>query len=362
MTPRSAARSLLFFTAAALLGSTAGVLPAGAQQAGAQAVPGMKHLSDVWCAPDGSCLGVGLTPGDVGAVVTLRAAGGSGPVRPVPGTESLSSIACPPAGSCVAVGGGGRRGAVVEVGRDGVPGPARTVSGAHMLFDVACATATTCVATGSLTADIPSYPHLATIPLFVVIESGQPGPVRGFPRGTGPVFGIDCPSASTCLIVSRSGFFVLRQVDGGWGMTLRRVTQDPRTGYPTEEISCSSATTCYATAVGFISSGGGLYGVPAIMAVSADGVAGPVQPLSNESGLAYNISCVSGRACTVVGQANGPPAALAIDVVRGSPVATTMWPNVNYFTGVSCVAARTCGMVGNLGNNPFFVWHGPVPA
>jgi hypothetical protein len=57
--PRAAARALLLGTLAALLASTAGVLPAGAQQPTVQAVPGMRYLSDIWCGPNGSCLGVG---------------------------------------------------------------------------------------------------------------------------------------------------------------------------------------------------------------------------------------------------------------------------------------------------------------
>ena len=52
----------------------------------------MRYLADVWCGPDGTCLGVGFTPDNVGAVVVLRAAGPSGPVRPAPGTTGLNQI------------------------------------------------------------------------------------------------------------------------------------------------------------------------------------------------------------------------------------------------------------------------------
>jgi hypothetical protein len=86
-----------------------------------------------------------------------------------------------------------------------------------------------------------------------------------------------------------------------------------------------------------------------------------LQALSSQSGNAYNISCVPGRACTVVGENHLPSAALAIDVVRGSPMARTLWPTVDDFVGVSCIAAATCGITGGFGNTAFFVWHGPVP-
>ena len=364
MRPGAAARALALWLAGAVLASMVGILPAGAQQAPLQAVPGVKGLGELWCGPDGTCLAVGLTPQNVGAVVVLRASGPSGPVRPVPGTATLSSITCPAVGSCIAVGstGGLGPGVVVEVARDGTPGPARAVPGVNGLLDVACPTATTCIATGLLSVDLPAYPYLASVPRFTIIENGQPGPVRDFPRRTGRAIGIACPTATTCIAVFTGGFVVLRQTDGAWSTTLQRVPLTTGGTYPTEAISCSSSTACYATAVAFISAGGGFYGVPAIMPVTADGVAGPAQILTSQSGIAYNISCVAGRACTVVGQTNGPAAGLVVDVVRGSPTAITTWPNVNSFDGVSCIAAATCGIVGGLANDAFFLWHGPVPA
>ncbi len=131
-----------------------------------------------------------------------------------------------------------------------------------------------------------------------------------------------------------------------------------------DQISCSSSTICYATTAASIRSrGGGLYGVPAIMPVTPDGVVGPAQILSTQSGSAFNISCVPGRACTVVGQNNVPPATgLAVDVVRGMPTAITTWPEVNQLWAVSCVAPATCGMAGSRANTAIFVWHGRVPS
>ncbi len=360
----AAVRALSICLAAAVLASLVSVFPANAQQSTAQVVPGLKGLGDLWCGSDGSCLGVGLTPQDVGAVVVLKAGGPTGPVRPVPGTTTLVSITCPASGNCIAVGSasGLGPGVVVEVARDGSPGAVRPVPGVNTLLGVACPTATTCIATGHRSVDLPAYPYLATIPYFTVIENGQPAPPREFPRRTGRVFGIACPSATTCLVAFAGGLVVLRHADGTWNPTVQVLPRTPDGARPTEEISCSSPTVCYATATAFISSGGGLYGVPAIMPVSPDGVAGPARVLTTQSGNAYNISCLPGRACTVVGQSNVPAAALAVDVVRGTPMAISMWPEVNEFWGVSCIAPATCGMVGGRGNTAYFVWHGPVPA
>ncbi|HEX2023891.1 MAG TPA: hypothetical protein VHF00_04260 [Acidimicrobiales bacterium] len=344
------------------MASTAGVLPASAQQRTAQRVPGMSHLDDIWCGPDGVCLGVGIAPGPVGAVVVLRANGQTGPVRTVLGTHRLSGVDCPPGGGCVVVGTGASGGMVVEVSRDGTPGPARSAPGASGLFYVACPTATTCLATGALYVLPPNSAHGFTTPVFTVIANGQPAPAQDFPRGTRNAFGIDCPTTTTCLAVATSAIVVLRDVGGSWLATLRRIPVDSDAGHPMQDISCASSTTCHATASGFVQTPEGYYGIPGMMAVTADGVPGPVQVLSEQRGISNGISCVFGRTCTVVGQKhNGPnaPEGLSIDVFRGSPGPLVVWPEVGHFGAVSCIAPATCGIIGY---NAVFAWHGPVPA
>ncbi len=320
----------------------------------------MSHLDDIWCASDGVCLGVGIAPGPVGAVVVLRANGQTGPVRIVPGTHRVSAIDCPPGGSCVAVGTGASGGMVVEVSRDGTPGPARAVPRASGMIDVACPTATTCLATGARHVFPPDSAHGFTAPLFTVITNGQPAPAQGFPRGTSHAFGIDCPTTTTCLVVATNAIVVLRDTGGTWLATLRTIPVG--SGSPMQAISCGSSTTCFATASGFVQTPEGYYGIPGMMPVTADGVAGPVQVLSNERGISNGISCISGRTCTVVGQKHnlpGPGQGLSIDVSRGTPGPAVVWPGPGLFLAVSCVAPGTCGIVGY---NAVFAWHGPVPA
>ncbi|HEV3401132.1 MAG TPA: hypothetical protein VG078_04860 [Acidimicrobiales bacterium] len=358
MRPRAAVRALVSCTAAVFLAWGMGVSPARAQQAAptAQAVAGMSHLDDIWCGPDGVCLGVGIAPGPVGAVVVLRANGQTGPVRTVPGTDRLSAIDCPAGGNCIAV---GRGGVVVEVSRDGTPGPLRPVPRTSGLSHVACPTATTCLATGSLTV-FPPEPHGVTTSVYTVINNGQPEPARDFPRGTSSAFGIDCPTTTTCLVVARSAIVVLRNIDGVWLPTLRRIPLDSDAGQPTLEISCASSTTCFASASGFVQTPEGEYGIPAMVPVTVDGVSGPEQVLTTQQGIVDDISCVFGRTCTVVGQTTS--GAVSIDVFRGTPAAPVIWENVNVFTGVSCIAPATCGVVGGSYPNALFGWHGPVPA
>lgn len=368
MRRRLALPALLLSAVAAVLAPVGVVLPAGAQQATAQVVPGMSYLDDIWCGPDGSCLAVGTDYQNVGAVVVLRAAGSIGPVRPVPGTDRLSGIDCPASGNCIAVGrgvsGGIVTGVVVEVSRDGAPGPARPVSGSSGMIEVACPTATTCLATGTMHVFPLGSAHGVTTPVFAVITNGQPAPARDFPRARLPytVFGIDCPTTTRCVGVSPGAVVLLSDVGGTWLTTLMIVPPESGRGYPTDDISCASSTTCYATASGAVQTPEGWYGIPGMVAVSADGVTGPVQVLSDQRGISNAISCVFGRTCTVVGQEHTTSRGISIDVFRGTPSPPVIWENVNLFTSVSCIGAATCGMVGNWYPNAFFAWHGPVPA
>lgn len=326
----------------------------------------MWALFDVWCAPDGVCLGVGAVDVGagrlVGAVVVLRTAGPIGPVRLVPGTERLYDIDCPPGRSCIAVGIGTFSTAgpvVVEVSRDGTPGPPVTVPGMTDVSRVACPTATTCLVTGIRRTF--TYPYSPTIYLFSVVTNGQPGPVQRLPRGIrGGSLGIGCPTATRCLVGASNGFGVLTNVNGAWVGDFQPFWSP--TGSPDGEISCPSSTTCFAVARGFVSTGGtGYYAVPAMIPVTADGVAGPVQLLTDRQGSSNDISCVFGRTCTVVGLLHSA-GAVSVDVFRGTPMTPRVWPDATSFFGVSCVAAATCGLVGYGPEGAVFAWQGPVPA
>lgn len=361
MRRRPSVLALVIGSAAVLLASILGIVPAAARVEAARAVPGMRTLLDVVCRDDGSCLGVGYTPQNVGALVLLRAAGPSGPVRPVPGTLRLSGVTCHQGGGCLAVGQGAAGGVAVQVGLDGTPGPLRPVSGATALYGVACPTETTCLATGDvLNPPQPPLFHSTTSPLFTVVTNGQPAPAQRFPRSTRRMIGIACPNATTCLAAGTGAIAVLTGSGGTWSAGVTFAPGSFATGHPTDAISCPT-TTCYATAAGFIPTGDGYVGVPAMMPVSLSGVVGPVQILSNESGFAADISCVLARTCTVVGQDNLAAQGLVVDVSRGSPAPATRWPEVNSFVGVSCVAPASCGMVGNTPTGAVFAWRGPVP-
>lgn len=151
-------------------------------------------------------------------------------------------------------------------------------------------------------------------PVFVVVNHGQPTPARDAAREGGA--GIDCPSATTCLVVGSTSVVILTDTDGNWTATLRRFSAGLATGYPTNSVSCPpSSTTCYSTAAAFIQRPDGYLGVPGMVAVSTDGAVGGVQTLHDQSGNSFDISCVYARSCTVVGQGNFSPRGLIIDVL-----------------------------------------------
>ena len=351
------------FVAVALLVQMSGVAPAEAATASAQSVPGLQRLNDVWCMPGPTCLGVGVTGQGQGGVVLLGPSGPTGPVRPVPGTTELWSVTCSTGGMCLAVGEGPQSGVVVPVASDGTPGAVRSVSVTD-LYGVACPTASTCLAVGTLSTPSGAYPYLINTSWYVVITNGQPGRARSFPPDAGGVMtGVSCPTSTRCVTVGNGTIGLLSSVQGAWTATVSRGPGSWATGagYPTDDVSCPTSTQCYATAAGFVTSGaGGYMGVPSMMAVSADGVPGPVRTLVTASGTTYGISCVGSGTCTVVGQDNGSNSGISIDVARAALPVVTYWANSNDLIGVSCLTAASCGVAGSTVQTGVFGWKGPA--
>jgi hypothetical protein len=355
--------------AVGFLAPTIGALPAEARGPTVHPVVHMRSMTDIWCAPDGTCLGVGQTQwyvdpsGAVGAVVVLEAGGPVGPIRTVPGTVRLSGITCRAEGGCVAVGQGGGSGVVVDVSRDGTPGAVRAVPGSLELHRVACPTTTTCLATGSLLPEDPFFPWPDRSPVFTVITNGQPTPARPMAIGSRRATGIACPTATTCLTAGRAEIGVLIDLGGTWvAQTARRYFAFDG-GAPSEGIDCPT-TSCTATAFSPRPNYSADYyiAVPAIMAVRPDGIAGPAQVLIRNEGDLTDISCLGSRTCTVVGKDARSGLGMTIDVIRGWTAGVTLWPETyDGLTGVDCVGLATCGIVGNTPGYAVFAWHGPIP-
>ena len=248
----------------------------------------------------------------------------------------------------------------MNVAPDGTPGAVWTVPDAFSLHDVACPTPLTCLATGHLNLPRPPFSDAPTpvAPLFVVIHRGIPASTQWFPSGS-PVFaGISCPTETRCLAVG-GGIAVLSGASQSWTATTTSAPDTNLSGRPADAISCPSATTCYATAIAWVQMAEGHVGVPGIVEVSADGVAGPVQALTDRSGNSFAVSCVADGVCTLVGNDNWAFDGLVIDVRPGSPPVATVVENSNWFGGVSCVTASSCGITGaeaGIPQVPVFGW------
>ena len=365
MTRRKAASASIFASAAGLLISLVAPPAADASTLPAQRVPGMWVLYDISCRPDGTCLAVGYTHDNVGAVVLLRAGGPNGPVRPVPGTARLTGITCPVGGTCIAVGTNSRYddGVVVEVGPDGMPGPARPAPGTEELAAVACPTTTTCIAIGREVDNPDEALHFQTrSPRFTVITNGQPGPAQRFAPAVGRYLtGIACPIATTCLVPSGSAISIITDTGAGWTATANYLSGSSATGRPGGPISCASRTLCMAVAHASIPTDQGSISVPAIMPLSVNGTVGSAQILDREFGYLADISCVGSRTCTVVGGDYRRAQGLLIDVVRGIPGTPRPVENTSSLSAVSCVGLATCGILGHATTGPVFLWYGPVP-
>lgn len=349
-------RRLVLSLLAVLVASHLGVPGAEAGPPAPQDVPGMASLWGVQCHADRTCLGVGFSQAGGAATVVLSATGALGPVRRAPATDRLDDITCLPAGNCLAVGSGRRGGAVVvQVAADGTPTAVRPVTGATSLFAVACPTATTCVATGQRVTVLSSFPYNITVPVYTVITNGEPGPALRYPRGVSALWDIDCPSATRCLAVGDGNVAVFTGTEGAWSV---RTSVVPGDDYPTDGISCPSPTLCHAAAVSERPFGGGFVALPAVMSLTADGAAGPVQVLADRSGMVRAISCVAEWTCTLVGNAGRP---MIVEVAPGQPPVVTLFDTNLGLNAVSCISATACGIVGSAGGIPpiaFFAWKG----
>jgi len=161
-----------------------------------QTVPGTTGLSGVACSDTSTCLAVGGVPNassNAGGALVPIVNGTIGNVQTVSGTTGLDAVACPDMSNCEAAGlvfqsGGNTIGVTVPI-TNGSPGSAQTVPGSSVLYAVGCASASNCEAAGLNSAQ----------GVVVQIVNGTPGTAQTMP--TYQLFGVACPSASTCLVV-----------------------------------------------------------------------------------------------------------------------------------------------------------------
>lgn len=205
------------FTASACqAGGRAGAL--GAVTSGPPAVSpvaGTTSINGLACPDSTTCEGVASTSnGKLNDVLVPLSGGIPGAFQAVPpDTSTFTGIACPVSNSCTAVGRGiqavnGRNTpeAVVLPVANGKPGKLVSLPGssAVLLQAVACGPSHNCESVGTdgpLDAEGGATGH----GVFLSLAGGVPGPVRTVPGAPLVLYGIACPTASTCEAVGTTG-------------------------------------------------------------------------------------------------------------------------------------------------------------
>jgi len=216
-----------------------------------QSVPGAGNLNGVACPTAGTCVAVGQrsspTQGVVVPVSVTTSGVSSGDAQAAPGTFLLSGVTCPVAETCLAVGQTSPATGVallLDVTSNGVtPGGAQSVAGTGSLGRVACSSAATCLAAAATSG---------LVPLTVTSGGVAPGTVQAVP-GSFAMNGVACPSAGTCLAAGysqsiESGAQVLNGLVVPASITSSGVSLGGTQAVPETQIlfgvGCPTATTC----------------------------------------------------------------------------------------------------------------------
>jgi hypothetical protein len=268
----------------------AGTLSGGAWTWSAESlVPGQSsqgELTGVSCPTTTTCVAVGYessnnTYQSITTVGTLSGGVWTWTTQSVvtpdaTGYGELTAVSCPSATSCVAVGydgslQNGSNQSITTVGA--LSGGAWTwttespvsadASGAGYLYGVSCSTATTCVAVG-FDAGAQSITTSGTLSGGSWTWTADTVIVPD-PSGFGDLYGVSCPSATTCVAVGQDPYDPIATVGtlsgGTWTWSAESsAVGDPTTGTGYDRgVSCASATTC--VAVGYDRAFGGIANV-----------------------------------------------------------------------------------------------------
>jgi hypothetical protein len=330
-----------------MLAASAVVAVASAWAVTVTQVPKSGALIAVACGSTQSCVAIGQGDGKRGAQSSLVRIdrGAVGAVTKL-GTFSPKDVGCGSRSNCLAVGytqaSSGIGAAALPI-RDGVAGVVKKLPGQAALFGVACPTASTCIAVG----DTGTGSGGAAVD---VIANGVPGPPQTVP-GMDQLLAIACPSASDCVAVG-SG------VDGPAVITLTNGNPGPPQPVSAASLSdglsaggfsavaCATTTRCVA-----IGGGGGL-GSEAVVVPISNGSPGPVELVPRTTGGFGHISCPTSTHCLATGvyQASrqGPiynvsfpvSATGGIGAVRRTSTAPA------YGLAIACPSAADCVYVG----------------
>ena len=271
-----------------------------------------NHLSGVSCPTALVCVSVG----DAG-MIARSGDGGATWSTQVSGTVNrLHSVSCPSPATCFAV---GENGTILATPDAGAHWNAQVSPQPTLLNEISCATSTACVA---VSANLGSG-------TFVFTTNGGASWSAGNPTPTGSPLHVSCPSAMVCFAVAAE---VWKTSDGGANW----VTLHPNVGQSgIFGISCPTATTCLAS-----------LGLPNGTLVTTDG--GMTWSIKSSVGLATAIACPSVTTCYTAGiyEAMGKTSDGGNSWQSFSSTVTSA-PLIR----VACPSLDTCFAIGNVGIN-----------
>jgi len=339
--------------------------PASVRAAGAAEpkIPDPPTLGAVSCTSDTNCMSVGeRVVGQYNRTLAKRWNGASWTTLPSPNPPGkidavLTSVSCASATDCIAVGGYSTaawsrtlierwNGASWSIMGSPNP-PGRTFAG---LSDVACTSPTSCIAVGDYETNVWARTLVERWSGggWVMMSSPNP-PGRTFAA----LFGVDCPSASSCIAVgtyetNQWGRALVERWSGGGWVIGSSVNPPGQTFTTLGEIDCVSASSCYA--VGSVNA--------RTLAEHWDGAHWSIQVTPNPSGprdglALVSVSCVSDSDCTSVGAYFGDkPSFFFKNLIQhwnGATWSAVSSPTPQYSAlfGVTCVTTSSCYAVGS---------------
>ncbi len=291
-------------------------------------IPSDADMLDIACTSNTNCIEVG----DGGVINLTQNGGTTWNPEPTVYHQALTQVQCPSSTVCYAA---GDRGTVL-VSNDG--GQTWSFSGSadgNPIYGLSCPTTTNCFAVdnyghvdyttnGGSSWTLESTP--ATTPGINVPGSGGPNPYAG-------LFGISCPSATTCVAVggyTPSGAEPIETTTNGTTWTARTSTDTANNLFG---VNClTGTTTCFAVgAAGTILKTTNLTTWTAVTSGTTKALTG--------------ITCLSATSCVATGQTG------TIDVLSGSTwtAATSTLGASAFLASVTCLTANDCFAVGHNG-------------
>ena len=292
-------------------------------------VPSNSDMISINCTSSSQCVEVG----DGGRIRTTSDSGTTWSDVASPFNKALTQVRCPSASTCYAI---GDRGTALKSTDGGASWAYLPSIDGNPLYGLDCPSESVCYATdiyahiiktsdGGASWTWQSTP--VTTPGLAVPGSGGPNPFAG-------LFGISCPSTSTCVAVG--GFPpvgtdppIVTTTDGGATWTLR--TSNSGSGNYLNAVTCVSTTQCWA-----VGRGGSI--------VTTSNLTTWTKVTSGTTNMLGGITCVGASFCLATGQ-NG-----TVDTFNGSTwtVRTGLGGSV-FLAGVSCASSTACYAAGKQG-------------